>query len=574
MIDGEDDLSTPWGMRYGYTQEAWSEWKSYQMGSLLPNVNLPAIDEKKPPKQEIDLGGRHIQTAKSTVKLPAGYGAELPDVIHLKTPFATFDETYRIAEGSLISEFTLEVLKPKVEAAEWKSIKKLEDAAVQPWIQLTSRDGATGEVGPPSAGESSPAAAALVRETYEAIVAKDLDLAQKKSDQAIALNEKQAYAWSQRGWIAWQHHDLPGAANDYEREVRQHPEEVDQYPYLIRLEGSLGRSPEKVKYLLAYAKAAPNNAQAVLFVGAELLAADHVDDALEVYKAGVKAMPDNKLIQVKLGGALLQVGKTEEATTLLKNALDGSSDPDVLNDGAYALVNHRSGLLLPLAEASALKAVEKLEAESAETSLESVNTGAFRRTSLLLATWDTLGWVYFTEGKNALAEEYVQGSWRSAAHAEEGLHLGEILEKRSDATGAMRVFEMALSRTGSSSATPVTTELHAQVDGLKKKGVTVQEAHPDHALQEQRTFHVPRPPGMKGSGIFVMQVSATKTEKVAMVSGDEEARELSKTLGELDLGLAVPKQSHALLLRSGVLFCSTQPTCEFVLTPPESANVK
>jgi Domain of Unknown Function with PDB structure (DUF3857) len=32
--------------------------------------------------------------------------------------------------------------------------------------------------------------------------------------------------------------------------------------------------------------------------------------------------------------------------------------------------------------------------------------------------------------------------------------------------------------------------------------------------------------------------------------------------------------SHALLLRSGVLFCSTQPTCEFVLTPPETANVK
>lgn len=45
-------------------------------------------------------------------------------------------------------------------------------------------------------------------------------------------------------------------------------------------------------------------------------------------------------------------------------------------------------------------------------------------------------------------------------------------------------------------------------------------------------------------------------------------------LARLDLGLAVPKESHALLLRSGVLFCSTEATCEFVLTPPESANVK
>ena len=53
-----------------------------------------------------------------------------------------------------------------------------------------------------------------------------------------------------------------------------------------------------------------------------------------------------------------------------------------------------------------------------------------------------------------------------------------------------------------------------------------------------------------------------------------ELRGLGQSLGQLDLRLAVPKNSHALLLRSGVLFCSTESTCEFVLTPPESANVK
>jgi hypothetical protein len=87
-LDAGDDLSVPWGMRYGYTQDAWSQWKSYQIGSLLPNVNLPSIDEKKPPKEEIDFGGRHTQTAKSTVRLPAGYSVELPDAIHLKTAFS------------------------------------------------------------------------------------------------------------------------------------------------------------------------------------------------------------------------------------------------------------------------------------------------------------------------------------------------------------------------------------------------------------------------------------------------------------------------------------------------------
>ena len=574
-LDAGDDLSVPWWMRYGYTQDAWSQWKSYQTGSLLPNVNLPSIDEKKPPKNEIDFGGRHTQIAKSTVKLPAGYLAELPDAIHLKTTFATFDETYRVSDGSMVSEFTLEVLKPKVEAAEWRSVKKFTDAiSTQPWIQLTSKGLLAGEKGPPVVGENNPKAAALVRQTHDAIAAKDFELAQKRSDQTIAINEKQAYAWSQRGWLAWQRTNVSEAADDYERELLQHPEEVDQYPDLIRFERMLRRPSQERKYLLAYANAAPDNAQVVLLAGSQLLATNHVDDAVEVYRGGVKVLPQNRMLQVELGNALLRAGKNEEAIPIIKSAVDGSSDADVLNDEAYALVSAGSSALLPLAETSAQKAVEMLEAESAGTAIESVNTAAFRRTNLLLAAWDTLGWVYFAEGKDALAEEYVRASWRSAADAEDGLHMGEILEKKGDATGAMRVYEMALSRTGSSSVTPVAIKLHARVDGLKKKGVAEQETHPDRRLQEQRTFHVPRPSGVKGSGVFVTQVSATKTEQVAMVSGDEELRGLSQSLGRLDLALAVPKNSHALLLRSGVLFCSTEATCEFVLIPPQSANVK
>lgn len=574
-LDAGEDLSVPWGMQYGYTQDAWAQWKSYQIGSLLPNVNLPSIDEKKPPKTDIEFGGRHTQIAKSTVKLPAGYVAELPDAIHLKTTFAKFDETYRVTDGSLVSEFTLEILKPKVEGTEWKSVKKFaDDIGEQPWIQLTSKGLATGEKGPPLPGENNLRAAGLVWQTHEAITAKDFELAQKKSDQVIALNEKQAYAWSQRGWLAWQKQNLSEAANDYERELLQHPEEIDQYADLVRLEHLLGHPSQERKYLLAYAKAAPDNAKAVLFVGSQLLAANHVDDAVEAYKAGFKSLPDNRMIQVELGSALLRAGKKEEAVSIIQNAVTGSSDADVLNDGAYALLTAESSALLPLAETSAQKAVEMLEAESAQIPIESVNTGAFRRTNLLLATWDTLGWVYFAEGKDALAEEYVQASWRSAAHGDEGLHMGEILEKKGNATGAMRVYEMALSRLGSTSATPVAIKLHARVDGLKNKGVKVQDAHPDRTLQEQRTFHVPRPTSVKGSGVFVVQVSAVKTEKIAMVSGDDGLNGLSEALVHLDLGLTVPKASHALLLRSGVLFCSTEPTCEFVLTPPESANVK
>jgi tetratricopeptide (TPR) repeat protein len=492
----------------------------------------------------------------------------------LKTAFATFDQTYRVTDGSLVSEFTLEVLKPKVDAAEWKNVKKLEDAIVQPWIQLTSAVSTEGQKGPPSAGENNSVAADLVRQTHDAIVAKDFELAQKKSDQVIAMNDKQAYAWSQRGWLAWQHKNLSKAANDYERELQQHPEEVDQYPDLIRFESLQGRAAEERKYLLAYAKAAPNDPRVVSFVGSRLLAENQVDDAVEVYRQGVNALPDNGMIKVGLGSTLLRAGKKEEAVSVVKSALQGTEDADILNDGAYVLLNGGSSASLPLAESSALKAVGTLEVESAGTPIESVNRSAFRRANLLLAAWDTPGWVYFAEGKNALAEEYVRASWQSATHGEEGLHMGEILEKKGDAMGALRTYEMALSQIKSGGASPLAEELHAKVDGLKKKARAPQDVNPVQALQEQRTYHVPRPSGVKGSGMFVIQVSAAKTERVAMVSGDEGLRRMIESLGRLDLGLAIPKESHAMLLRGGVLFCSAQPTCEFVLTPPESMNFK
>ena len=229
--------------------------------------------------------------------------------------------------------------------------------------------------------------------------------------------------------------------------------------------------------------------------------------------------------------------------------------------------------MLPLAEADARKAVDLLETQSAETTLEDADLKAFRANNLMLAAWDTLGWAYHMEGKDALAEPYVAASWRSAEGAEEGLHMGKLLERRGDRKEAMRVYEMALSQAGKT-ATPIADELHERINALQKAGITVQNAHPAEALQQQRLLHVTRPSGVKGSATFFMQVSADGTKKTAMVSGDEALRGLDDAIRKLDFGFTMPPESHALLLRSGVLICAAEPTCELTLVPPESAGAR
>ena len=572
VIDGGDDLSVPWHFHYNVANSSFGDWPNYRIGSLLPNAGLLTIDEKKPPTKEIELGEPHVQTAWSTIHLPTGYGAELPNAVHLKTPFATIDKAYELKEGSLVSSLRVETLVRKLPAAGWREYKKfVDDIGPDPWIQLTSKGSILGEKGPPPAGENNPVAAELVRQIHKLITVKDYDTALVKSKQAEAVNDKQAFLWSQRGYVAAMRHSWSEAADDYEREIREHPEEWDQYPALIQAQGFSGRKEAQHQALLAYAKVAPTKDSVILFSGNQLLALGNVEDAVAVYRAGEAAIPGNKMIQVQLASALYRAGQSGEATSVIRTALTDCSDPDVLNDGAYVLTGSKT--LLPLAETSAKKAVDLLEAEMNETPLTGTNARSFRRTQLLLAAWDTLGWVYFKEEKNELAEEYVKASWKSGTHAEVGLHFGQILEKKGEKIGAMKVYEMAQSRSPNV-LSPVSKELYERVSELNKEKVAPQYDHADRILQSQRTFHVPRREDLKGSGIFLMKISSMKVEKMELLSGDESLRGEGEALALLDFGLDVPKASHAQLLRSGVLFCSTQPDCEYVLTPPETADVK
>jgi tetratricopeptide (TPR) repeat protein len=573
-LDPADDTAGPWRMRYDYAVSPYGDWETYRIASLLPNVMLPVVDEKKPPKKEIDLGSPHTALADSTIHLPQGYNVELPDAIHLKTAFATFDKTYQFKSGSLVAESKLETLIAKVPASDWKEYKRFVDAiGVEPWIQLTSKDRSAGEKGPPLAGENNPAAAELVSKALAAVNdQKDKELARKELDQAAAINDKQRSLWSQEGYLATLDNQFDVAVADYQRELKQYPDESFVYPYLIYAQGRLGKKAEQRESLLAYAKAEPAKDNVALYVGTTLLANNNVDDAIAVYRVSAKAVPENKLIEVELASALLRAGNADEAIAIAKGALDGSTDPDVLNGGAYVLVSHHAEL--PLAESSARKAVDLLEAESAATSVESVNTRSFLRVTSLLAAWDTLGWIYFAEGKADGAEQYVRAAWNNGVQREAGLHLGEILEQRGHKAKAMELYEIVLATfEGDPSAAPMAAEARQKIAALARQGIAQHNPHAQAVLQAQRTFQVPRPATLKGSGIFYLQASATKTERVVFVSGDESLRSQVQELARLDLGLAVPRDSHALLLRSGVLFCGTQPTCEFVLTPPGTAHV-
>jgi hypothetical protein len=154
-----EDTAVPLTIRYNYKREKTGDWDNLKIVPQLAPVFLPRVDEKEPPVQTILLGVPRVETSTSAMKLPDGWGVELPEAIHQKSVYATYDETYRFEKGTLYVERRVEVRKQKVPVSDWKSYKKWTDDADLDhdlWIQLVTNDH---KVAGGSEGSPKPASA-------------------------------------------------------------------------------------------------------------------------------------------------------------------------------------------------------------------------------------------------------------------------------------------------------------------------------------------------------------------------------------------------------------------------------
>jgi hypothetical protein len=87
---------------------------NYKIFPQFTPVLLPRPDEKTPPVRAILLGVPRVETSTSEMKLPEGWGVELPIAVHERSAYTTYDETYRFEKGTLYAERRVEVLQDKV----------------------------------------------------------------------------------------------------------------------------------------------------------------------------------------------------------------------------------------------------------------------------------------------------------------------------------------------------------------------------------------------------------------------------------------------------------------------------
>ena len=579
------DLSKPIEISYQYTRHPYGDWDNKRIIPPFPWVDmvLPGTDDTEP-DADFELGSPRTLVAVGRIKLPEGYHTDLPDPVHVKTDFATFDETYRFDGKEIVIERTMVVLRKKLAKTEWKRYHAfVKDTRLDnvPWIQLippeVKADAAvagsakeTDKKAGSANGEGNTEAAnadELMRKANVLMRTGDWDNAGTVLDEVKKINPKQQMLWASYAAIAEAHRDNDAAKTDLETEVANHPENALAVGSLADIENRGGDWTGARKTLGTYLVQHPDNLALTTQLARMQIAKEDYDGALKTLQRAAELNPEDRALRVQIGEALLQLDRKDEAAAAAKSALDFTEDAIVLNNAAYVL--GEAGMDLADAETASRKSIAMLEEKNSGITTQEVNSAAFAQTNLLISGWDTLGWILFREGKLEQAKPLIVAAWRNGLRPEVGDHLGQLYEAMERKDEALTAYSLADVSTERNGVKPdVTKHISESVARLKKAGVKVSGGNDREALQASRTYKFAGVAGVGGWGTFRVQITVDGVVGSQQMSGDQKLAPAAKAIDGMKFPELVPAGSKARLLRSGVVSCSASGnSCELVLVP-------
>ncbi len=612
-VSRPEDTAEPVKISYDYKREKSGDWDHLKIVPQLTPVTLPVVDESDPPVRAIQLGVPRVESSTSAIKLPAGWTAELPEAVHAKSAYATYDLTYRWDHATGYAERRSEVLKDKVPVADWKAYKKWGDMGGlgnENYISLaravanraspkaakkegevagdpgrTKRDRSTSgsttgtELKVPGLqvhGSKLPdeEAVKLLQSAFASMQEHDLPAAQKVLDRLQDGNPEQKGLWAAYGGLELQRGQTTGAMEDLSKELKLHPDETPVYGMLVQIEQATGKKKEAMDSLRAWERADGSNPAPVTQLISMLRedgdgrgAVKEGNDALA--RLPVAAKKDEAL-QMEIGRAQILAGDTRAGTATLEAVLSTTERPGTMNDAAYELAE--AGQSLALAETKTRSALDKLTEESGSWTMDE-NAQTLAGTSrLIVATWDTLGWVLFREGKTEEAQAYLNAAWHNLQNVDVGEHLAAVAISRGDIGTALNADELALATIPGYDRMGVQTapnarqkKLQKQISTLQKAGARSKAGNSETKLQDLRKIPLGAAGAATGTAEYRLLLKRDGIAKLERV-GEKEVAGGEALVRKASLTAFFPAGSSAALVRKGYLNCHSG-LCELVLEP-------
>jgi len=437
----------------------------------------------------------------------------------------------------------------------------------------------------PSAGNGStimtvtkyvndPKAAKLIAAGRLSIQHREFEAAQSQLDEARSLNPDQARLWTNYGYLEFQRGNMSAAIPDYRKELALYPDNYGTYSSLAEAQNILGQEKEAQETLRQWASAQPDNVAPITALVSMLIDEGHFSEALSAAKAGIAHLPEmsksDQRLQLLIGRAQITAGMQRQGETTLLDILHTTTDPGMMNDAAYEL--GKAGLDLPLVETIARDALDKLTAESKTWNLQENVPNSLAKSRRIAATWDTLGWILYRQGKIPEAEGYIQPAWADRATAEIGEHLAEIAEAKGNREEALRLWELALATypnylRPSVRKTPGATQLEIieHIETLRKAGAKESSEDADKTLEQLRTVDLGPSNGLTGSAEYRLLLSNGAVLDLQK-TGEKEVPAARERIKAAKFPSYWPKGSEAQLVRNAMLNCHAG-ICELVFEP-------
>jgi tetratricopeptide (TPR) repeat protein len=609
----------PFTMSYDVARPNFLDWSRKKSDIPLPlcQFNLPDVDvsddDGEADAESLKLGPKAEYVYKIKLELPAKYTAHSPLPLSVKRDYAEYEATYKLEGTTFTAARTLTLRQdelPAPRAADYQAFRRAVGSDLGQFLSVENT--VAGAPTPPADMKADD----LVESGRAAIANNNLPLAVQLLKRATEVDAKNKYAWNAlaAAYLGMRQNDDAIAALRKQIEINPY----DEYAY-----NALGRAYwQERKYdeaAIAYNKQIeinPLDKYAHAGLGSMYSEWHKYDLAAAELEKAASLTPDNPELQVSLGDAYLNLGQDDKALATFDHAVEIAATPLVWNNIAYQLSLKKSHL--DRAQQYAESAVSATTAALRNVSLDRLTPQELPLVRDLIAYWDTLGWVYFTEGNLDKAEKYVSASWNLGQHGEVGDHLGQIYEKEGKRDRALKTYELSLAglrpvpetrdridtlvKAGVKDAnatdgkTPATagqdkskdsknrvyiTNDNGKMRKLDKAEIEAMHTFPGNTsaldLQSMRTVDLGKAKENGSADFFVLLSgkagAPAVAESVRFVSGEEKLKFYIDALRTADYRLTFPDDTQVKILRRGILSCSTATgTCLFVLTLPDDVR--
>jgi tetratricopeptide (TPR) repeat protein len=510
-IEHANDPSQPLSIRLHYHRDHSKDWGEDRVTATFGPTLVADIDSNNLPHAPLALDAPHTSLSTLEMKLPQGRSVELPEATHEHTAFGDCDVTYRIKGGSLEAERRTTVLEKTVPSAQLKQYAAWYDgcgAGSVPYLQMINATATDTE------SESSGAAEArrLINQAGPLLTEGSLDEAEADLKKAEQLDANAKSLWGDFGYLAMKRGESKSAIELFDKEIAMHPDTVFVYDNLARLQSVTGDNVAAVETLAKQQKLTPTDPGPTILAVSLLLNARDNAAAMKLARTSQALLTDDEQkderFQFVLAQAEMRSGDIATGEAAMATMARDSTDMSRRNDASYELA--LAGLDLKLAEESERAVLEQLATESRSWTGHEAETILRQKSRLMIASWDTMGWILYKQGKTAEADSWIRASLTMRLASQPAEHLGDVLLAEHKPDEASKAYAIALSMLPRKDATGAVIKLpDALAEPLRTKlEAAMKDAQSMHspnglaASQELRTWKIGAAKGSQGTAEF------------------------------------------------------------------------